>query len=276
MRKGLGNTALAVVVGFLVILWQSPEARAQKKFALLIGNQAYAPAIGVLKNPHNDVAALEKALKQVGFDVTTIIDASFSQLNRAVNAHVRKLSTVPEGAVGFFYYSGHGAQNKDTGVNYLIPIDVDTVDPELWDASVRLKGIMDSLKDDAPNATHFIVFDACRNSLRLREPSSKALVQAKGFEPVRMAPGMLVAYATAEGETASDLGEGVGPYARVLAQEILKPGVEAVTMFRNVQLRVRDDTHQEPWLNFGALSPVWFAGREVPAQRPVVRPLAIE
>jgi lysozyme family protein len=49
-----------------------------------------------------------------------------------------------------------------------------------------------------------------------------------------------------------------------------------VTMFRNVQLRVRDVTHQEPWLNFGALSPVWFAGREAPAQRPVVRPLAIE
>jgi uncharacterized caspase-like protein len=134
-----------------------PEARAQKKFSLLIGNQAYAPVMGVLKNPHNDVAALEKALKQIGFDVTTIIDASFSQLNRAVNAHVRKLSTVPEGAVGFFYYSAHGAQNKDTGVNYLIPIDVDTVDAELWDASVRLKGIMDSLKDNAPNATHFIV-----------------------------------------------------------------------------------------------------------------------
>jgi uncharacterized caspase-like protein len=224
MRKGM-TTAVAVVIGVVGILCRLPDARAQQRFALLIGNQVYAPAIGVLTNPHNDVATLEKALKQVGFDVTTVIDASYSQINRAVNAHIRKLSTVPDGAVGFFYFSGHGAQNKDTGVNYLIPIDVDTVDAELWDASVRLKAIMDTLKDNAPNATHFIVFDACRNSLRLREPTSKALVQAKGFEPVRMAPGMLVAYATAEGETASDLGEGVGPYARVLAQEILKPGL---------------------------------------------------
>jgi hypothetical protein len=46
-----------------------------------------------------------------------------------------------------------------------------------------------------------------------------------------------------------------------LADEIVKPDVEAVTMFRSVQLRVRDSIRQEPWLSYGALSPVWFAGR---------------
>jgi len=45
---------------------------------------------------------------------------------------------------------------------------------------------------------------------------------------------MLIAYATAEGELASDVGVGAGPYAKALAEEIIKPGVEAVAMFRVV------------------------------------------
>jgi hypothetical protein len=118
------------------------------------------------------------------------------------------------------------------------------------------------MRDRAPDATHFVVFDACRNSLRLKETGSKALVQSKGFEPLRTVSGMLVAYATAEGETASDVGSGAGPYSTALAEEIVKPGVEAVTMFRNVQLRVRAAINQEPWLSYGALNEVWFAGRE--------------
>jgi hypothetical protein len=50
---------------------------------------------------------------------------------------------------------------------------------------------------------------------------------------------MLIAYSTAEGELASDVGAGAGPYATVLAEEIVKPGAEAVNMFRDVQRRVR-------------------------------------
>ena len=214
--------------------------------------------------------ALERALTKIGFEVISVKDAGYGDLNRAVNGYIRRLNAAGPGAVGFFYYSGHGAQNSDNGTNYVIPVDVKTVDAELWDASVPLKSVTDALKDRAPNATHFVVFDACRNTLRLVEPGSKALVQAKGFEPVRVLPGMLIAFATAEGEVASDIGDGIGPYARFLAEEIVKPDVEAVTMFRSVQLRVRDTIRQEPWLSYGALSPVWFAGRN--DARPPISP----
>jgi hypothetical protein len=79
------------------------------------------------------------------------------------------------------------------------------------------------LKADAGNATHFVVFDACRNTLKLTQAGSRAIVQSKGFVPVAHENGMLIAYATAEGELASDVGTGAGPYARVLAEEIVKP-----------------------------------------------------
>ena len=50
---------------------------------------------------------------------------------------------------------------------------------------------------------------------------------------------MLIAYSTAEGELASDVGAAAGPYAKVLAEEIVLPGIEAVYMFRRVQVPVR-------------------------------------
>jgi hypothetical protein len=71
---------------------------------------------------------------------------------------------------------------------------------------------------------------------------------------------MLSAYATAEGEPASDEGAEAGPYARVLAEEIVKPGVEAVIMFRRVQVRVRSTIGQEPWLGFSVFPEVQLAG----------------
>jgi invasion protein IalB len=104
------------------------------------------------------------------------------------------------------------------------------------------------------------VFDACRNTLKLKQSGSNALAQSKGFVPVSQESGMLIAYATAEGELASDVGASAGPYARVLAEEIKKPGIEAVTMFRRVQVRVRSAIGQEPWLGFSALGEVHFAG----------------
>ena len=117
------------------------------------------------------------------------------------------------------------------------------------------------LRTEAGNATHFVVFDACRNALTLQQPGSRAIVQSKGFVPVAQESGMLIAYATAEGELASDIGSGAGPYARALAEEIVKPGIEAVVMFRAVQRRVRAAIHQDPYLGFNALGDVYFSGK---------------
>ena len=245
----------------LVLLATSSAAHAEKRIALLIGNQQYSKDIGPLANPHNDVALLEQSLRVLGFEVIVQRDTSLGDLTRAVSGYARKLRSAGTNAVGFFYYSGHGA--ADGGVNYLIPVDVKTTETgELWDQSLRLTEITRKLKSEAGNATHFVVFDACRNNLKLRQMGSRGLVQSKGFVPVVQEAGMLIAYATAEGELASDVGAGeaAGPYAKVLAEEIVKPGVEAVTMFRRVQVRVRSTIGQEPWLGFSALGEVHLAG----------------
>jgi uncharacterized caspase-like protein len=258
------------IVALVIATLLSPVAHAEKRVALLIGNQSYTSEIGRLANPHNDIALLEKALKGLQFEVTSVRDAGLAALHQAVNAYARRVKAAGPNAVAFFYYAGHGA--ADSGTNYLIPVDVKSAEEgELWDVSLRLTEITRKLKAEAGNATHFVVFDACRNNLKLRQAGSRALVQSRGFVPVLQESGMLIAYATAEGELASDVGAGAGPYSSVLAEEIVKPGVEAVTMFRNVQRRVRAAIKQEPYLGFNALGDVYLAGL-APDQPKVIAP----
>jgi Caspase domain len=69
----------------------SLPALAEKRVALLIGNEAYASAIGRLSNPHNDVALLERALKGLGFEVLVERDVGLGALTRAVNGYARRL-----------------------------------------------------------------------------------------------------------------------------------------------------------------------------------------
>src|SRR5262249_3837806 len=157
--------------------------------------------------------------------------------------------------------------------NYLIPVDVKTTETgALWDESLRLTEITRKLKAEAGNATHFVVFDACRNTLKLTQPGSRGVVQSKGFVPVAHENGMLIASAPAEGELASDVGSGAGPYGKVLVEEIVKPGIEAVTMFRNVQRRVRSTIKQEPYLGFSALGDVYLAGLPSEIPKPAAAP----
>src|SRR5262245_15513348 len=167
MRR-FGWVAFALV---FLMLAGATNALAEKRIALLIGNQSYTTEIGRLSNPHNDIALLEGVLKRLGFEVTTVSDAGLASLHQAVNTHVRRVRQAGPDAVGFFYYSGHGAADGVT--NYLIPVDVKTIDDDqLWDQSLRLTEITRKLKDEASNATHFVVFDACRthSSLGRRAP----------------------------------------------------------------------------------------------------------
>src|SRR5262245_59495856 len=258
---------VALLLLLLIASSATAIAQGEKRIALLIGNQSYSAEIGRLANPHNDVALLERSVKGLGFEVLTVRDAGLAALHQAVNGYARRVHAAGPKAVAFFYYSGHGA--ADGGTNYLIPVDVKTTETgELWDQSLRLTTITRQLKVEAGNATHFVVFDACRNTLKLTKAGSRALVQSKGFVPVTQESGMLIAYATAEGELAPDVGAGAGPYAKVLAEEIVRPGIEAVVMFRIVQRRVRAEIRQEPYLGFNAMGDVYLAGLEAPKPLP--------
>ena len=253
---------MLVRVAFALILLLLPTApHAQSRLALLVGNQAYKESVGPLRNPHNDVALIEGALDKLGFKVTIIKDAGYKSIDTALKTHIQQVRRAGKDTISFFYYSGHGASDPETRINYLIPVDVESADDaNLWTNSFELNDIVSKLREQAPEATHYVVFDACRDELRLTR-QGKALGAEKSFTPVTTVTGVMIAYATAPGRTASDVGQQAGPYASALADELPKPGVEAVTMFRNVQLRVKQTIGQDPWLSFPTLPAVYFAGK---------------
>ena len=253
------------IAGVVFALWLgvSPRtAQAESRLALLIGNQTYSNRIGPLKNPHKDIALVGAALKKLGFSVTTIKDAGYKSMEIALRAHIAEVRRAGLDAISFIYYSGHGASDQDAQINYVIPVDVDSSDEaNIWMNSLELGEIVNKLRDQSPNATHYVVFDACREELHFtRAGGAKALGTERGFLAIGNVAGVMIAYATAPGKTASDVGQEGGPYARALSEEIVKPGVEAVTMFRNVQLRVSREIGQDPWLSFPTLPAVYFAG----------------
>jgi uncharacterized caspase-like protein len=251
-------THWAVVIVLLIVLFPA-HAQAEARIALLIGNQAYNPKVGPLKNPHDDIALVGAALQSLGFTVTEVTDADYRSMDAAIKRHAATVRREGQGTISLLYYSGHGAADADTKTNYLIPVDVaDADDADLWNYSLNLNNIIEGLRAQAPAATHYVVFDACRNELNLSRKGKKALTD-KGFVPLAYTPGVMVAYATAPGQTAADTGGGGGPYAKALAEEIVKPGIEAMTMFRRVALRVNREIGQDPWMSASTLPEVYFA-----------------
>jgi hypothetical protein len=240
-------------------------AEAENRIALLIGNQNYNSSVGPLANPHNDIALVGTALEKLGFRTTLIKDVGYKAIETALRLHIQNVRRAGKNTISFIYYSGHGASDPDTKINYLIPIDVESADDaSLWTNSLELSDMVNKLRSQNPEATHYVVFDACREELRLTRDGKKALSPEKGFVAVGSVTGVMIVYATAPGKTAADVGQGAGPYAKALTEEIVKPGIEAVTMFRNVQLKVKQAIGQDPWLSFPTLPAVYFAGSKSP------------
>jgi hypothetical protein len=187
-----------------------------QNYALVIGNKDYHRSVGELSNPIKDIRLVGAALHDAGFIVKYVENASRSEMLVAVREHAQHLQAAGDGAIGFLYYSGHGAANPSDRRNYLIPVTLkDPSAPTFWYDAVGLKEIRDELSREAPNAAHIVVIDACRNELRLGRGG-------KNFVPIATWPSIFVAFSTGEGEIATDgnPAASAGPYALALEHEI--------------------------------------------------------
>src|SRR5262249_10208047 len=88
-------------------------------------------------------------------------NARRAEMLLAIHAFAARLKTAGPNAVGFLYYSGHGIASA--GENYLIPIDVDEpTTVQLSVQGVKQSEVLAVLRNEAPNAAHYLVLDACR------------------------------------------------------------------------------------------------------------------
>ena len=249
---------LQVLVLNLIVASFGFSALAEQRFALLIGNQNYAPGVGALTNPHKDIELVGSSLRQLGFEVVSKRDLRQADIRREVSDFVARLSGGGNGAVGFFYYSGHGVSRPLDRSNYLIPVDVTNMqDRDIWWNTVSLDFLLNELRVGAPNASHIVVFDACRNELRVPEKTA-----VKGFIPIGETNGLFIAFSTSPNTSATDLGIDGGHYARALASELIRPGQDQMHLFQNVKQQVFAATGnmQRPWESNGLLLPLYLAG----------------
>ena len=85
----------------------------ETRIALIITNQAYTQSGARLANTHRDGEVVKAALEKVGFKVWVAKDTTNERaLLEAVAQHVQRLAEAGPDAVGFFYYSGHGAADR--------------------------------------------------------------------------------------------------------------------------------------------------------------------
>jgi len=234
--------ALSVTVGVSIlasaIAAHAQAPREEQRIALVIGNSAYRET--PLRNPVNDVRAMTKSLRELGFTVLAHENATKRTMETAIIEFGQRLAA---GGVGFFYYAGHGLQVR--GHNYLVPVDAE-IESE---ATTRIAAVdVDLLLEqmaEAKNRVNIVILDACRNNpfeRRLRGAS-------RGLAAVDAARGTLVAYATAPGSVAAD-GDGAnGLYTEELLKALRVPGLKVEEVFKQVRVGVtnRSKGAQTPW-----------------------------
>ena len=178
----------------LLLMILPSQLRAQTKFALVIGNKNYGPLVGGLTNPHNDIKLVAEALSEMGSEFETVQDGDRASIVREVGKLSRALGRAGPDAIGFLYYSGHGVSRPLERTNYIIPIEIrDMNDPEIWWKAISVEDVVVELKRNAPNATNFLVFDACRSELRVSTKGAE-----KGFAPIIRHLGMFIATSTGQ------------------------------------------------------------------------------
>ncbi len=222
-RWGWPAAALLAIVLSLSAL----PARAESRFALVIGNGAYK-TVPALANPPHDAEDVAATLKSLGFKVTLKVNLGLAAMQRAIDEFALESANAD---VSLFYYAGHGLQFA--GRNYLVPVGAELrkVD-DLATRMVALDAVLAELGQG--KGVHLVFLDACRNN-----PFAGAgiAVPAPGLARVGKLPGFFITFATQPDNVAFD-GEGRNsPFATAFLAHLATPGADVSSMM----IAVRND-----------------------------------
>jgi len=221
---------------------------AAERVALVIGNTAYQHARR-LPNATLDAVAVEKLVKEAGFQVIAIQDAGVEK----VYDGLEQFKKAAAGAqIGLFYYAGHGVEVE--GTNYLLPVDaqLDTA-AQLRSQAVSLETVLADMKS-ARLSAKMLILDCCRDN-----PLSRSWMVTRttgtGMAAVKdetLPEATMILYAAAPGKPALDGTAGNSPFTAALVQHLGQPGVSAFDAFLAVSDSVAKTTgeRQVPWLKF--------------------------
>lgn len=250
----------AVAAGLLcaqVLTAQEPrnlavvDRASERRLALVVGNNAYPEM--PLQNAVSDAKAIDQALRDSGFEVDVVLDATLKDLDRAIDRFASKLH---QGDVALFYYSGHGIQVANE--NYLVPVDFKA--REEADAkyeAVPASRVVDRLSDSGARLS-IVVLDACRNN-----PFRSSRSGTRGLAPMESGRGSLIAFATAPNRTADDNPRGAnGLFTSYVLEAMELPGLNIEQVFSRARQSVYQESKgaQVPWVVSSVIGDFYFRG----------------
>ncbi len=150
MLKLLFGAALAILsAGF---------AHADRRVALVIGNQAYQ-TVAPLSNTINDATAIGNLFRSVGFDTVLMrTNLGVLEFRRTVREF---LDTAQNADIAVVYYAGHGMELD--GVNYMVPVDARLArNFDVEDETIALNRVIWALQ--SVKRLRLIIIDACRDN----------------------------------------------------------------------------------------------------------------
>ncbi len=268
MQNAMGRPFLKLLLALLLCIATTAvlaQAASERRVALVIGNASYA--IGPLKNPLNDARAMTTTLKDLGFNVIALENASVGQMLDAIREFALKAK---DSQVRLFYYAGHGVQVK--GKNYLIAVDANIQsEDDIAAKSADVTELLDRL-GQLKNGLNIVILDACRNNpfanpslvgpdgrlVRFRGKAQSGLAQLDAPQ------GTLVAFATAPGAIAMDGSNFSNSlYTKHLLANIQSPGLPVEQLFKRVRVAVAQETKrmQVPWESSSLMSDFCFKAK---------------
>ena len=243
-------TAIFLSTLMMSSIGMSAPAHAEGRVALVVGNSTYRN-VSVLANPANDAADVSQSLRRLGFEVTTVSDAGFEALRRALIDFGRSARNAD---MAVMFFGGHGVEIS--GENWLLPVDAELkTDVDVNTEAINLRSAMQAVSN--AKRLGLVILDACRNNPfagKIRRSGPAPAIDT-GLAPVDPGENMLVAYAARDGTVANDGAGRNSPYTTALLRHLETPGLEIEFLFRNVRDDVMNATNEEqqPFV-YGSLS----------------------
>ncbi len=239
IRQQLSITALVLMCAAPLVRAADPAEASmpEHRLALVIGNSQYVGA--PLRNPGNDAHAIHTTLSALGFDVVERTDLDAEGMNQVIQEFGDHLAQQP-GAVGLFYYAGHGVQAK--GMNYLIPVGRSyQTEAEVEASAISLDRVMLALERGKPKLG-MVVLDACRSNPFAKVATRSLQLAVTGLARMEAPSGTLIAYATAPGSVANDGQGSNGLYTQYLTHNMKVPGITVEQVFKRTRASVEADS----------------------------------
>jgi len=230
---------LGIAVGVAAV---APPAHAEKRIALVVGNNDYKNVPKLLKAV-NDARTMGDTLKQLGFAVMVAENQNRQQFSETLLAFDR---AIEPGDTALFFYAGHGFEIA--GQNYLLPTDVPAAtegqEELVRDAAVLADRIVERLQNKKAR-TSILVFDACRNN-PFERSGTRAVAGGGGLAPMTQLPeGVFSVFSAGPRQTALDRlsSDDANPnsvFTRTFAKELLQPGENLVQVAQRTRRLVSE------------------------------------